>query len=92
MATVDHGYSDFQPVPTSAGSDGLLRRVALGLLVLSPTYWAAVKREADLLISAYGFSRAAQYAEEEAEEALSGAWASFMRRVGAAIAKRALHA
>ncbi|MBS0298010.1 MAG: hypothetical protein JSR45_17050 [Proteobacteria bacterium] len=92
MATVEHSYPDFRAVPTAVASDSLLRRIALSLLVLSPTYWAAVKREADLLISAYGFSRAAQYAQEESDDALSGAWASFMRRVGGAIAKRAQHA
>jgi len=89
MATVEQGYSDFQAVPTAAGSDSLLRRIFLSVLVLSPTYWAAVRREADLLISAYGFSRAAQYAQEESDDALSAAWAGFMRRVGGAIAKRA---
>jgi hypothetical protein len=89
MASLDPAYRDFASNDTRGSLTGLARRLLLPLLTFYPPYWTAVGREADLLISAFGASRAAGYAREEAEDALSPAWATFMRRVRISIERRA---
>jgi hypothetical protein len=90
MASLDPAYRDFASNDMRGSSIGLARRLLLPLLMFYPPYWTAVNREADLLISAFGASRAASYAREESEDALAPAWAAFMRRVRASIERRAV--